>query len=41
LRTYGVLGEVAPDRIFEHVEDVFAAYEALPPSSAPAPGAPG
>jgi high affinity sulfate transporter 1 len=40
LTTYGVLGEVAPDRIFEHVEDVFAAYEALPPSSAPPTGAP-
>ena len=40
LRTYGVLGEVAPDRVFEHLEEVFAAYEALPPSSASASGAP-
>ncbi len=39
LRTYGVLGEVAPDRVFEHLEDVFAAYQALPPSSAPSSGA--
>ncbi|MFZ2014336.1 MAG: SulP family inorganic anion transporter [Nocardioides sp.] len=39
LRTYGVLGEVAPDRVFEHIEDVFAAYQALPPSSAPSSGA--
>ena len=41
LRTYGVLDEVATDRVFEHLEDVFAAFEALPPpSDASATGAP-
>jgi high affinity sulfate transporter 1 len=33
LRTYGVLDEVAADRVFEQFEDVFAAFEALPPPS--------
>ena len=36
LRTYGVLDEVPPERVFEGLEDVFAAYKALPPAD-PAP----
>jgi MFS superfamily sulfate permease-like transporter len=36
LRTYGVLDEVAPDRIFERLSDVFDAFEAAP-AAAPAP----
>jgi MFS superfamily sulfate permease-like transporter len=32
LRRYGVLDEIPPERIFEHLDDVFAAYEALPPA---------
>jgi sulfate permease, SulP family len=40
LRTYGVLDEVPPERVFEGLEDVFAAYQALPPAD-PAPATAG
>ena len=40
LRTYGLLDEVATDRVFEHLADVLAAFEALPPEET-APVAPG
>lgn len=40
LRTYGVLDEVAPDRIFPRLSDVFEAFQALPPAGPEAPAGP-
>jgi len=38
LRTYGVLDRVAPDRVFDHLDEVFAAWEEQPPAETAAPG---